>query len=79
MIEKIKVALFESAAEMLDKRRIINKVWITNDILDFMYIRRALKKIEKIDSGVAWQYCDLNRNIRKIIKQTKENWLNKES
>lgn len=54
-------------------------MWITNDILDFMYIRRALKKIEKRDSGVAWQYSDLNRNIRKIIKQAKENWLNKES
>lgn len=44
MTEKMKDMVLESAAEILDKRKKINKSWVTDDILGLCDTMRELKK-----------------------------------
>lgn len=54
----------------------INKLWITNAILDLCDTRWELKKMKKQDLEVAWQFNNVSRNIRKRMKQHEEKLLN---
>lgn len=55
MTEKMKDVVLESAAEILDKRKKINKSWVTDDILGLCDTMR-----EKKTSWVALQYSNMN-------------------
>lgn len=54
------------------KRRKISKQWVINDVPDLCDRRRELKRMKKEHPGLAWQYGNVNINVRKRMKQIKE-------
>ena len=67
-------AITDTAMEILGKHRPKKKTWITDDILEMCDKRRELKN-KKHDAQGRSQYRDINKKIRKAIKQAKENWI----
>ena len=75
LTDHIKTALQESAEEVLGRRRKKNKPWVTDDILDLCDKRRDLKKTKKDNPEAAQHHRDVNKTIRKKMKEAKENWI----
>ena len=78
LTESVKEVLHETAAEVLGKRRKKSKQWITNDILDLCDERRELKKTKNLNPEAREQYNAKNRNIRRQMRQAKENWISEQ-
>ena len=68
-------ALTESANEILDKRRVVKRPWVTTSILDLCDERRALKKGRHETAEEARKYRAINQEIKKSIKKAKESWI----
>ena len=75
MTDNIKEVLQETAAEVLGKEKKKNKPWVTNDILNLCDERRELKKTKNDNSEATNMYNKVNRNIRKQMREAKEQWI----
>ena len=67
-------AVTETASEILGKHRQKKKPWITAEILDLCDKRRKLRK-KRFEPGGSEKYKEVNNNIKKCMKNAKENWI----
>ena len=76
LTDTFNTAVTDTANELLGKYRPVKKPWVTTDILDLFVKRRKLKnkKNNKDRDGMA-QYRAVNQEIKKSMKQAKENWI----
>ena len=73
MITTFNTAVTETASEILGKRQ-KKKTWITAEILDLCDKRRELRK-KRFEPEGSEKYKEVNNNIKRCIKQAKENWI----
>ena len=53
-----------------------NKIpWMTNDILDLSDKSRSVKKRRKFDHVAMHNFSEINKEIRRRMKEAKENWI----
>ena len=65
----------ETASEILGKhRQKKKKTWITAEILDLCKKRGELRK-KSFEPEGAEKYNEVNNNIKRCMKKTKENWI----
>ena len=74
MVTTFNIAATETASEILGKHRQKEKPWITAEILDMCDKRRELKK-KRFEPEGSEKYKEVNNNIKKYIKNAKENWI----
>ncbi len=67
-------ALIETASNLLGKKRLIKKPWITKDVLEICDKRRELKSKKGNPDG-AKEYRKVNKMVKTSIKNAKENWI----
>ena len=77
MITVFNTVMTDTASEILGKHHQSKKPWVTTDILELCDKRRELKQGRKDPEG-AERYRDLNRQIRKRMKEAKEKWINEQ-
>ena len=73
MITTFNTAVTEIASEILGKHRQKKKAWVTAEILDQCDKRRELRK-KRFEPEVSEKYKEVNNNIKRCMKKTKENW-----
>ena len=73
MITTFNTAVTEIASEILGKHRQKKKAWVTAEILDQFDKRRELRK-KRFEPEVSEKYKEVNNNIKRCMKKTKENW-----
>ena len=74
MITTFNTAVTETASEILGKHRQEKKTWITAEILDLCDKRRELRK-KKFEPEGSEKYKEVNHNIKRCMKEAKENWM----
>ena len=70
--------LFETAKEVLGKKRKRNRPWVTDDILDLCTRRKELKSEKDRNLGAREQYRAVNSRIRREMRKAKEQWIEEE-
>ena len=74
MITTFSTAVTETASEILGKHCQKKKPWVTAEILDLCNKRRELRK-KKIEPEGSEKYKEVNNNIKRCMKKSKENWI----
>ena len=74
MITTFNTAMTETASEILGKHRQKKKTWVTAEILDLCNKRREVKK-KRFELAGSETYKEVNNNIKRCTKKTKENWI----
>ena len=74
MITTFNTAVTETASEILGKHCQKKKTWITAEILHLCDKRRELRKKRFEPEGAA-KYKEVNNNIKRCMKEAKENWI----
>ena len=74
MITTFNTAVTETASEILGEHPQKKKPWITVEILDLCDKRRGLRK-KRFEPEGAEKYKEVNNNIERCMKKTKENWI----
>ena len=64
----------ETTSEILGKHRQKKKPWVTAEILDLCDRRRELRN-KGFELEGSEKYREVNNNIKKCTKKTKENWI----
>ena len=74
MITTFNTAVTEIASEILGKHRQMKKPWVTAEILDLCDKRREVGK-KRFEPEGSEKYKEVNNNIKRCMKKTKENWI----
>ena len=74
MITTFSTAVTETASEILGKHCQKKKPWVTAEILDLCNKSRELRK-KKIEPEGSEKYKEVNNNIKRCMKKSKENWI----
>ena len=74
MITTFNTAVTETASEILGKHRQKKKPWSTAEILDLCNKRRELRK-NRFEPEGSDKYKQVNNNIKRCMKKSKENWI----
>ena len=72
MITTFNTAVTETTTELLGKHRQKKKPWITPEILDLCDKSRELRK-KRFEPEGSEKYKEVNNNIKRCMKQAKEN------
>lgn len=72
---EIDTALLTSAEEVLGKQRSKKQPWITNEALDLCDKRRELRKVKFMNDTKHAEYQQMNKKVRRKIKEDKEKWI----
>ena len=73
-ITTFNTAVTGTASEILGKHRQKKKPWTTPEIRDLCDKRRELRK-QRFEPEGSEKYTEVNNNIKRCMKQAKENWI----
>ena len=68
-------AIIDTASEVLGKAKKKKRPSVTNNILDLCDMRRSIKKRRKDDPVAIQNYCEVNKEIGRTVKEAKKNWI----
>jgi exonuclease III len=75
LTNNIREVLLSTAEDVLGKERRKNKPWVTNEILDLCDKRRELRHDKYTSQESRTEYQKANREVRKKMKEAKEEWI----
>ena len=84
VITTFNTAVTETASELLGIHRLNKKPWVTAEILDLCDRRKELRKKrfepeelrkKRFEPEGSEKYREVNNNIKRCMKKTKENWI----
>ena len=78
LVNSVGTAMRDTTKEVLGKRKIKHQPWVSNDVLKLCNQRRELKKTRNTKEEVHKQYRELNKDIRKRMRNTKNDWINEQ-
>ena len=75
LTDNMSKVLFDTAREVLGKKRKKNRPWVTDEILDLCSTRKKLKSEKDRNLGAREQYRMVNNRIRREMRSAKEKWI----
>ena len=75
LTDMFNTAVTETAMEVLGKKRIIKKPWVTPDLLELCDERRNLKKSKYDSIEEADKYRQADKRVKMNMRKAKENWI----
>ena len=75
LIDTFNTAVIETASEVLGKKRITKKRWVTPDLLKLCDERRDLKKTKYESEKGAHKYRQVDKQVKMRMLKAKEDWI----
>ena len=75
LIDTINTSVIDTASEVLGKKRITKKPWVTPDLLKLCDERRDLKKTKYESEEGAHRYRQADKQVKMRILKAKEDWI----